>query len=110
MTPEQICDVLVKQGIIQLYDSYPDGTRRYFSSHMDSMEPQLAEKFIAEPRVAMAVMERLAAIEIDTIGNPWWVAATKPGQPHKYSKVTGNNLSAAIIEAGAAALQEQNDD
>jgi hypothetical protein len=109
MTPEQICDVLVEQGIITK-DAF-----RHDMYSLQSTDGQFvgvrheAKEIISDPRVAMAVMEKLATIEIEAIGNPWWVAATKPGQPHKYSRVTGETLPAAITEAGAMALQEQND-
>jgi len=70
--------------------------------------------FVRDWRVAGACMEKCAAINIDTIGNPWWVAAyvlkkDKDGNqlPEKWFRAQGKNLPRAICLAYVEAMSDK---
>ncbi len=60
---------------------------------------------------AGALIEKCSAVDIDTIGKPWWVAAyaikKKDGKqmPEKWFKAEGQNLPSTIIKACEQALE-----
>lgn len=65
-----------------------------------------AELFVHDWRVAGELMERCAAMEIDSIGKPWWVACNvEPKEnPYHYFKAEGASLPRTLIEACVEAL------
>ena len=71
------------------------------------------KEFCHDWRVAGELMEKCSSIEIDTIGNPWWVAtyALKRNEegnqlPEKWHKVKGESLPLAIVLATLEALEQ----
>jgi len=108
MNDKELADKVVALGVGAKWP-VESQTPRY---HVDSKSARqntgylMPELFVRDWRVAGALMEKIACIEIDTIGNPWWVACncTAGPQPHKYHKAEGESLPRAIIEACVEAL------
>ncbi len=98
---QELADKIVALGV-----GYRSGPHAYgiFLAEGTSERIGEPELFVRDWRVAGALMERCAAVDIDTIGNPWWVAALRHEKPEKWFKAKGESLPRAIVEAGIGAL------
>ena len=109
MNKTEICDVLVKQGIGSERRGYysPDGSgylpEKQRAPAWFERTCMLPEKFAADPRVAIAVMEKLDSIYPEKlVDESWQVQASINAMPTEW--IVNDNLSAAIIEACVEAL------
>jgi len=96
MNKTEICDLLVKQGIIEGDNRgyvIPGEYHRFVTAHV----------IASDPRVAIAVMEKLDSIYPEKlVDESWQVQASINAMPTEW--IVNDNLSAAIIEACVEAL------
>jgi len=96
MNKTEICDLLVKQGIIEGDNRgyvIPGEYHRFVTAHV----------IASDPRVAMAVMEKVDSIYPEKlVDESWQVQASINAMPTEW--IVNDNLSAAIIEACVEAL------
>ena len=100
MTDKELADKAVALGVIKQYGT-PPNTLVYWLGGIDLGAVDTA---VRSWLVAGALMEKCPAVEIDTIGNPWWVVALRNVKPEQWFKAKGESLPRAIIEACVEAL------
>ena len=112
MTDKELADKVVALGVGGKSSSYGD-VYHLPGSGFGSPDTTDSIDFVRDWRVAGALMEKCASVEIDTIGNPWWVAAYALKRdpdghqlPERWFKSKGDNLPRAIIEACVEALSD----
>jgi len=100
MTDKELADKVLYRDV---FKSVPGTTASFYE--IDGLR-YTAYKFVRDWRVAGALMERCKAMEIDSIGNPWWFACNVEAgaQPNTYHKAKGESLPRTIIKACCEAL------
>ena len=113
MNDKELADKIVALGVGDSILGWPGREGVYMVLLDDANRWQDIEVFVRDWRVAGALMEKCATVEIDTIGNPWWVAAyalklDAEGKqlPERYFKAEGELLPRAINEACVEALTQ----
>lgn len=104
MNDRELADKIVACGVGRIVGYDDRGQERVVLYRVDREVGTPPDKFVRDWRVAGAMMEKCPAIDIDTIGSPWWVCALRHGKPEKWFKVTSESLPRALIEACAEAL------